>query len=71
MAKIAAVLFGERAPSLDAGGVGGVGDRLRGGNLEMISAPFCRSASLSPLVISFIGSLTRSRSRNMSSCTVA
>jgi len=29
MAKIAAVLFGERAPSLDAGGVGGVGDRLR------------------------------------------
>src|SRR5256886_15498137 len=37
-----------------------------GGNFEMISAALCSSVSLSPLVISFIGSLTRSRSRNMS-----
>jgi hypothetical protein len=29
MAEIAAMLFGERAPSLHAAGVGRVGDRLR------------------------------------------
>src|SRR5262245_41282313 len=36
----------------------------------MISAHLCNSASVSPLVISFIGSVMRSLSRNMSSSTV-
>jgi hypothetical protein len=41
-----------------------------GGNFEMMSAAFCKSASLSPLAISFIGSVMRSLSRNMRSSTV-
>src|SRR5262249_31136963 len=41
-----------------------------GGNFEMMSAPLCKSASVSPLAISFIGSVMRSLSRNISSCHV-
>jgi hypothetical protein len=41
-----------------------------GGSFEMMSAAFCSSASVSPFAISFMGSVTRSLSRNMSSCTV-
>ena len=70
MAKIASMLLDQRARASSRAGFTGSAAGLGGGSCAITFAMPRKSSSLRPFIIAFIGSTTRSRSRNMKSWRV-